>query len=164
MEWKIIHQFDDKYKISSSGVIKPVENKINNLKVTNFHGYKTINYKSKTHYVHRLVAKAFIPNPNNKPCVNHKDGNKLNNHIDNLEWCTYSENNKHAYRTGLKKPNTITNKNRPIVMLDDNKKEICVFMKMNNTKGMFNKNMSPNIIRAIKKGTKAGGYHWKYLD
>lgn len=57
--------------------------------------------------VHILVAKTFIPNPNNYPIVNHKDGNKHNNRVDNLEWVTYSENNQHAYDTGLKKDNQI---------------------------------------------------------
>ena len=51
--------------------------------------------------LHRLIAKAFIPNPNNCEFVNHKDGNKANNCIDNLEWCNTSQNTKHAYDTGL---------------------------------------------------------------
>lgn len=56
----------------------------------------------KTVKVHREVAKAFIPNPDNKPEVNHKDGNKENNLVDNLEWSTSLENTLHAYKTGLK--------------------------------------------------------------
>ena len=59
--------------------------------------------KSKSHTFHRIIAETLIPNPENKCCVNHKDGNKLNNNVDNLEWCTYSENSLHAYRIGLKK-------------------------------------------------------------
>ena len=64
-------------------------------------GYKEVVLNGKMERVHRIVAEAFIPNPNSLPCVNHKDGNKLNNAIDNLEWCTYSENTKHAYDNGL---------------------------------------------------------------
>lgn len=52
----------------------------------------------KAYAVHRLVAEHFIDNPYGKPCVNHKDGNRINNKVDNLEWCTYSENNLHEWR------------------------------------------------------------------
>lgn len=66
-----------------------------------------INGQRKEHFIHRLVALLFVPNPLNKPYVNHKDGNKLNNHANNLEWCTPNENNIHAFRNGLKKPTAL---------------------------------------------------------
>jgi hypothetical protein len=61
-----------------------------------------INDKPTMKYIHRLVAEVYIANPENKPTVNHKDGNRFNNHVLNLEWSTYSENHLHAYSTGLK--------------------------------------------------------------
>jgi len=63
----------------------------------------TLNYKGKYkgYGLHRLLAICFIPNPNNYPCVNHKDGNKLNYSLDNLEWCTHVKNIRHAYQNGL---------------------------------------------------------------
>ena len=63
-----------------------------------------INGKCKTFMFHRLMAIAFIDNPENLPCVNHIDGNKLNNSLSNLEWVTYKENSQHAVRTGLIHP------------------------------------------------------------
>lgn len=60
------------------------------------------NGKNKKVKIHRLIALHYLPNPNNHPCINHIDGNKKNNSIKNLEWCTHSHNNKHAYDIGLK--------------------------------------------------------------
>lgn len=67
-----------------------------------------------SHLVHRLVAKAYLPNPKEHPQVNHKDGNKMNSHVDNLEWVTVSENQIHAYSTGLKRMprGTLNGRNR----------------------------------------------------
>ena len=67
-------------------------------------GYLSVSLNGHPRRIHRLIAENFIPNPLNKPCVNHIDGNKLNNNISNLEWCTQSENVKHAFATGLKVP------------------------------------------------------------
>lgn len=71
----------------------------------NSRGYMYVNLskngKYKSYRIHCLVANAFIPNPKNLPEINHIDGNKLNNKIDNLEWCTRGQNQKHAFRHGL---------------------------------------------------------------
>jgi len=70
-------------------------------------GYKTVSLvkdgKTMTARVHRLVASSFLSNPEKKPCVNHLDGDTTNNHTDNLEWCTYSENELHSHRALGKK-------------------------------------------------------------
>ena len=110
--WKDIKGFEDKYQVSNLGRIKSLERKNSRgnqirekiLKlIYDKDGYLLVNLyknsKKKTYKVHRLVALAHIPNPNNYPQVNHKDENPSNNHISNLEWCT----NKYNCNYGTKK-------------------------------------------------------------
>lgn len=70
--------------------------------ISNTEGYASVRLPDQNYLIHRLVAEAFIPNPQNKPQVNHKDGNKRNNNVDNLEWVTARENNLHAIAMGLR--------------------------------------------------------------
>ena len=76
---------------------------------THRQGYLWIRLQGKCYLIHRLVGTAFIPNPLCKETINHIDGNKANNYVSNLEWATQSENNKHAFKTGL---HIITDKQR----------------------------------------------------
>lgn len=103
--WKEVPNTNGYYKVSNFGNVYSVRS--NKIIATRVHrnGYVTvwlgIDGKSKTPSLHRLVAKAFVPNPDNKSQVNHIDGNKHNNRADNLEWVTPSENMIHAECTGL---------------------------------------------------------------
>lgn len=108
--WKTIEGYED-YEVSSLGRIR--SNKSNRKSIILKERYSKDGYiqyallkngKAKYIRIHRLVAEYFIPNPENKPTVNHKDGDKTNNCVENLEWATLSEQIQHAYDLGLKKP------------------------------------------------------------
>jgi len=104
-----IKGFENQYSITKSGkVFSHKKNRFMNL--TDFKGYKKVklrdnknNQKPKNFLVHRLVADAFIPNPENKPEVNHINSKRFDNSIENLEWATREENNQHAWDYGNKK-------------------------------------------------------------
>ena len=110
-EWKYVEGYGRRYLVSTHGrVMSLAHGPVRILKSgTNGRGYQHVRLyekdgRDKSEIVHILVAKAFIPNPEWKRCINHKDGNKGNNFVDNLEWVSHSENMLHAYDTGLRKP------------------------------------------------------------
>lgn len=127
--WKPCPDFELSYEISNFGEVRSVDRTVPNRnglikgkvikQVLNKKGYSQVRlYKNNKYLIqnpHRLVAKAFIPNLYNKPQVNHIDGNKLNNNIDNLAWVDNSENQKHAYRLGLQPSRSGENNGRSIL-------------------------------------------------
>lgn len=109
MEWKPIHSLNDKYEASSDGDVRNVKTRKVLHQYINQFGYKVLTVRAvpnetKNIQVHRVVAEAFIGKCPNGKVVNHKDGNKLNNKPENLEYVTPQENNVHALKTGLRKP------------------------------------------------------------
>lgn len=121
-EWRDISGYEGRYQVSNLGRVKSLPGKsrgksFGNKVLVQFegkYGYAIVNLSRKSHLVHRLVAKAFIDNPNNYRCVNHKDENKKNNTVDNLEWCTYKYNSNY----GTRNERISKNGGRPIVQYD----------------------------------------------
>ena len=103
-EWRDVKDYEGCYQVSNYGRIKSYKNNLI-LKQRVYAKYLYVclchNNKKEMKRVHRLVAQAFLPNPNNLPQVNHKDGNRENNNVNNLEWVTASQNIIHGYKMNL---------------------------------------------------------------
>ena len=106
-EWKPVKGYEGIYAVSNYGNVYSIRSERILIPIKTRAGYLRVHLSvggdCKSRFVHRLVAQAFIPNPDGKPTVNHSDGNKFNNCIDNLVWATHKENNEHAYNSGLKR-------------------------------------------------------------
>lgn len=131
-----------------------------------YNGYKYVQLcsrgQSKTMLVHRLVAKAYIPNLNNLPCVNHKDENKANNSVDNLEWCTHAYNN--TYGVGKPTEKAVEARKKPVEQYSLDGEFIASYESTTAAQKATGVNQS-NISQCCKKkkGFKtAGGFVWKY--
>lgn len=174
--WKTIIEYPN-YEVSNQGNVR---NRVTGrvLKQCKVGGYLKVGLregklKQKQITVHRLVACAFLPNPDSKPCVNHIDGNKHNNQVDNLEWVSYSENSQHAYRTGLLKPNTIgfkigwdmaEQKKRPVRCIETG----LIYGCCADVEKIFRPSNweQTRSIRRCCLGVQrsAYGYHWEFVD
>ena len=120
-QWKPIQEFNGEYEVSNLGRVRSMKRYYGMVgrimpQTIQRKGYYAVtfwmNNKAYCRKVHRLVIEAFTPNPDSLPCINHIDGNKLNNHVSNLEWCTYQANMQHAVRTGLTNPHRWTDDER----------------------------------------------------
>jgi hypothetical protein len=134
---------------------------------TNNIGYKRVIFcpENKRYFIHRLVAIHFVENPNKLPIVNHLDGNKLNNDYTNLEWCSRSDNDKHAYKLGLRKCNLKQEVNRKPVGQYDKKGNLINTFKSATEAANHIGGTAPMIRRVCQKHRKyAYNYNWRYLS
>lgn len=176
-EFRDIKGYEGLYQVSNYGRVKTIKirNSVNIHNQTKIlkqceskFGYYIVNLSNKSQRVHRLVALTFIPNLKNYYCVNHIDGNKHNNKIDNLEWCTSSYNNYEAYRLGLKQGSFKNKygKNNPnskkIIRYDLYKNKIDEWYGTGDIKRKLG--YSPiSILNCCKgKSISAYGYLWSY--
>jgi prophage lambdaSa2, HNH endonuclease family protein len=172
--WKDIFGYENIYQVSNLGRVRGLKRKTGNStgyyirkgkilkKAMNIHGYEFVilskNGKRKTITVHRLVAEAFIPNPNHFPCINHKNENRACNIVENLEWCTHKYNSNY----GTSQKRKVMAISKPIIQMDLKECEIQTFSssrEIERIKGYKHQNIIA-CCRGIHQS--AYGYKWKY--
>lgn len=163
--WKkiIFNNIETIYSVSDDGQVR--NDKTNRiLSQRTQQGYKhvglTVNGKPKSCRVHRLVATAFIENPENKPYVNHIDGCRSNNNVTNLEWCTPQENTQHAVKTGLMLPT----REHGVIQYSLEGYKINEFVSINEAARQTNSQPS-KIVQCCQYGRKShNNYQWRYKE
>lgn len=185
--WKDVIGYEGYYQVSNIGNVRSIDRTIidsNSIKfnykskllkpANNKDGYLQVglskNCKTNSYCVHALLAKAFILNPENKPTVNHKDGNKHNNHIDNLEWATKSEQAIHSLKNNLRTmPNVWQGKfgskhcaSKGVSQYTKNNVHIKDYGSIIEASNKLK--IDSGTISKVCKGKKksAGGFIWKY--
>lgn len=182
--WKDIKDYEGLYQVSNLGRVKSLKRKVyagrgrmrwqcekilSNNK-TNGNGYKIVSLskdnKGQNKYIHRLVAEAFILNPNNYKYINHKDENKGNNYVDNLEFCTAQYNIRYNDLNIRNSKKMINNPkiSKKIYQLDDNDNIIRIFPSISEASRQLN--VSNQAISDCLRGKQkhSAGYKWKYAD
>lgn len=177
LEWRIIEE-DTNYMISNTGLVKRIStNHI--LTFNNKKRYYTVALHHdgvrKDRYVHRLVALAFLPNLNNLKYVNHKDHNTHNNTIENLEWCTSSENARHSYENKRRELEYKTVRKEAIKkMIDSTKKQVLQYDLNMNLLNIFESGaeasrqtgVNSKGISLVCRGKRktAGNFIWRFQE
>lgn len=162
--WKDIIGYEGAYQVSSFGrvkslgrIIKHPHSKIRTLrervlKSYNRCGYTAVELNKTSNSTHRLVADAFIPNPENKPCVNHINGIKNDNRVENLEWCTQSENSLHSFRIGTQSNKGENHPNSKITLVQSKEiKDLLSKGELTQIEIAKRYNISNHLVCKIKK-------------
>lgn len=170
--WKDIDGYDGNYKISNFGRVKSIDRIVHGtndyfqegkiIEIANNGRYDFVricyNGKCKNHFIHRLIAIAFIPNPNNYPCVNHKDENTKNNNIENLEWCTQKYNANYGNRN-----NRIADKlGKKIARYKNGKIDKIYKSQAEARKDGFLQSQISKCCNGLLKSHK--GYEWSFIE
>ena len=174
-EFRKIKSLKFLYEVNRFGVVRNVKSKKIVKGYIEKNGYVRIKFDNKClggivrTTIHRLVAEAFIPNPNNLPEVNHIDRNRANNCVENLEWCTHSENMKHSYNLGINQEPLINHSKETRRKVTNGTNEFESISKA--AEWLVEEKLSKNKKSAISgisavvrnKIKTFGGYSWKYI-
>lgn len=176
--WKPVVGYESKYEVSNKGRVRSIARKIWNGKVhfwkegkilyerISNSGYKMVRVDGTDCYIHRLVASAFIENPCNLSQINHKDENKMNNDVSNLEWCSPKYNTN--YGTGIERARLkhigIMINNKPIVQFTKNGEFIARYESI--TEASKSTNIDNSHIGKVANGKEksAGGFLWRWAS
>ena len=173
--WKDIEGLEGLYQVSNLGNVRSLNFRQSgmphnlSLRIRKRDGYVTVNLRNKTRIVHRLVAQAFIPNPKDLPQVNHKDEDKTNNCVNNLEWCTCKENIRYSVelhpkrKSYYRKPRKWFKRVRQIdIKSGDIIQEYSCFQEIGQKRN--NPNTSGIINCCLGKQKTAYGYKWEFCE